>query len=397
MPLWLGPQSQVVLLHLKIRPFLSHKRKNALAVASLKQALQLYGAGGWKDTDDLRMGASTEQEIRRVISEKTGGFLWWGTHAALDSWMINEVEIPTAIKRAKEEPLYPLVPIFVDLSPGKNQKQIAKCLKDSAEDVLGRNGVVRGSSEPADSFKRRIAARYVRDAVLSLPSGPLSVAIRALSEPSGEHDLTFDWRSVFGERSRCLSDGALPMLLEALANARVAFQAREGSPEIVLDADLPLPLAFLLGYEWRITTRIRLQVWQRTGSSYAWIEANGPTTKIAEPVARSFNREGPAILAVSCGEPMDEVALRYADEHSACELITLHTTGLLEDVQMRSIARETADQLRAFSDRGLRKHLLVKGPAAVATMMGAAFNACGPVTIPFWDGSVYVSPLQVGP
>lgn len=387
----------MVLLPLKIRPFLSHKRTNALAVARLKQVLQLYGAGGWKDTDDLRLGTQTDQEIRHVISEKTGGFLWWGTQAALDSSMINEVELPAAVERAEEEPLYPLVPAFVDLSPGKDREQIVESLEDSAQHVLDCNGVVRRGSEPADSFRRRIAARYVRDATLSLPKGSLSVAIRALSEPSSEHDLTFDWRSVFDERSRCFSNGAQSVLIDALANARVAFQARESSPGIMLDADLPLPLAFLVGYEWRVTTRLRLQVWQRTGSSCAWVGADGPTTEIAEPVRRSFNREGPAILVVSCGKPVNKVARRYAEEQSACELITLHTPGLLEDSQMRSVAREAADQLRAFNDRGLRRHLIIKGPVSVAMMIGAASNACGPVTVPFWDGSQYVSPLQVGP
>src|SRR5215210_4974027 len=152
---------------MKIRPFLSHKRENALAVERLKRTLQLYGADGWKDTDDLRLGASTEEEIRRVIARETGGFLWWGTRAALDSWMINNVEIPAAFGRAATEPLYPLVPVFVNLSPGKDRTAIAEAVGDYAERILGRNGVVRGTSEPAEVFRRRAASRYVRDAVRS--------------------------------------------------------------------------------------------------------------------------------------------------------------------------------------------------------------------------------------
>ena len=75
---------------MRIRPFLSHKRQDALIVSCLKRILQLYGAGGWKDTDDLRMGASTEAEIRRAIFEDTGGFIWWGTQRALSSEVINQ-------------------------------------------------------------------------------------------------------------------------------------------------------------------------------------------------------------------------------------------------------------------------------------------------------------------
>jgi hypothetical protein len=388
-----------MLLSMKIRPFLSHKRENALVVGRLKWTLQLYGAGGWKDTDDLRMGASTEEEIRRVIADDTGGFLWWGTRAALSSWMMNNVEIPAAFARASSEDLYPLVPVFVDLAPGSKQdkKEITSALGDHAQTLLDRNGVVHKRSEPTASFRRSVASRYVRDAVRSLPEGPLLVAFRALSEPAGGHDLTFDWRHVFDARTRHLDNGALLELTESLSNARVAFQRRERNPTVNLDMDLPLPLAFLVGYEWRLTSRLRLRVEQRTGSSFAWVDGDGLTTEIPTPVVDSFDRPGPAVLAVSCGGSFDRVARRYADEQSASRLVTVHVPGLLDAGQMRSIVRKAADCLRDLNNDGLHKHLLIKGPVTIAVMLGAASNASGPVTVPFWDGSRYVSPITVGP
>ena len=383
---------------MKIRPFLSHKRENALVVGRLKRTLQLYGAGGWKDTDDLRMGASTGEEIRRVIADDTGGFLWWGTRAALGSVMINNVEIPAALARASSEDLYPLVPVFVDLSPGSEQdkKEIILALGDHAQTLLDRNGVVCKRSVPVTSFRKSVAGRYVCDAVQSLSEGPLLVAFRALSEPAGEHDLTFDWRYVFDARTRHLNNDALPTLTESLSNARGAFQRREQSPTLNLDLDLPLPLAFLVGYEWRITSRLILRMEQRTGSSFAWVDGNGPTTEIPTPVVNSFDRSGPAVLVVSCGGSFDKVAKRYADEQSASRLVTVRVPGLLNAEQMRSVARKAADCLRELNNAGLRKHLLIKGPVAIAALLGAASNASGPVTMPFWDGSRYVSPITVG-
>ena len=41
--------------------------------------------------------------------------------------------------------------------------------------------------------------------------------------------------------------------------------------------------------------------------------------------------------------------------------------------------------------------MLLKGPVALATMLGAASNASGPVEVPFWDVSRYVCPITVGP
>ncbi len=380
---------------MKIRPFLSHKRQDALVVARLKRMLQLYGAGGWKDTDDLRMGASTEAEIRRAIFEKTGGFIWWGTRRALGSEVINELEIPTALERASVEPLYPLVPIFVDISPGKNRAEIDKALDKHAERFLDRNGVVRGKSEASGAFRQRIARRYVRDAVQSLARDPTTVAFRALSEPSGDHELTFDWRAVLDERSRRLEAGSIPTLLDALANAREAFQGRFESPRLRLDLDLPLPLAFLVGYEWRITTRLRLELRQRTGSSFSWIDTEGPLAGAPMPVEDQFGRDGPAVVAVSCKDPLENAARRYAKEVSASELVVVHAPGLIDGSQIRALARASANKLRELNDRGVEKHLLIRGPTSLAAMIGAASNACGPTTAPFWNGQRYTSPVVV--
>lgn len=206
---------------MKIKPFLSHKRENARIVARLKDSLKLYGAGGWKDTDDLKLGASTEQEIRRAILKETGGFVWWGTHKALESETINGLEIPAAVERAGAEPGYPLVPVFVDVSPSDARKKLARRIgKERAQKFMDRNGLPRRPGEPLDDLCVRVARRYVRNAVASLPAGDRTIAFRALSQPSGEHDLTFDWRSIIDPRERLLQEGSLPVLLDALADAR---------------------------------------------------------------------------------------------------------------------------------------------------------------------------------
>jgi hypothetical protein len=196
--------------------------------------------------------------------------VWWGTDKALGSKVINKLEIPAALERAEREPRYPLVPVFVDLAPSEAGKQLTRRIgKEKARKFMDRNGLPREPKERLDDLRVRVARRYVRDAFGSLPAGARTIAFRALSEPSGEHDLTFDWRAVIDDRARLLKEGSLPVLLDALANARGAFQAREDSPDLSLDLDLPLPLAFLVGYEWRVTTRLRLRIRQRTGSSFS--------------------------------------------------------------------------------------------------------------------------------
>jgi hypothetical protein len=385
-----------VLLAMRIRPFLSHKREDRADVAALREALKIYGAGGYKDTEDLRLGVNTADELRVAINELTGGFIWWGTRNALDSSWINELEIPNAVARTTTKPPYPIVPLFIDMSPGADGAAIRAALRSHADDFLGRNGVVFDGADDPVAFRQRVARRYVRDAIPGLGASPLTIAFRALSEPDGAHDLTFDWRGLLDPRRRVLASGALDSMIDALANARDAAQATTKSPELRIEPDLPLPLAYLVGYEWRITTRVRLAVHQRTGSTFRWISADGSTAPIAAPVVDELGASGVTVIVVSCGNGAPRAARRYADSVGARHLIALHIDGLLDDGQIRGLARAAADELRAANDRGDEKHLLIIGPATLAVLIGAAANACGPVVVPFWDGTTYVSPVVIG-
>jgi len=386
-----------------IKPLLSHKREDGPAVARLRDTLKLYGAGGWKDTEDLRVGARTQEGIRRAIFEETGGLIWWGTRIALASWFVNNVEIPTALERKDTEPLYPVVPLFVDLDPGNasDRDAIRAAVGGRGDDFLDCNGLVRARKESAEAFCRRVTKRYVRDAIKGLAAAAVdtnatvTVAMRSLGEPSGEHNLTFDWRALIDPQARTLAPGADNVIADGLATVREALQTAFPSPHLLLDLDLPLPLAFYVGHEWRVTTRLHLTVRQRTGSSFAEIESDGEMTSLPDPRRQQLTGGGPAVVAVSCLSGLGEAAQRYAAEVDARELITLHVAGVLSSAELRTLARGCANELRNLNNRSLDKHLLILGPAALAVFAGASANATGPVTIPFWDGSRFVTPIVI--
>lgn len=213
MHVWVRTQGEKVLLAMTIKPLLSHKREDAASVARLRDTLKIYGAGGWKDTDDLRVGDRTQEGVRRAILQETGGLIWWGTRLVLGSWFVNNLEIPVALERKDTEPLYPIVPLFVDLDPGNDADRAAvqAALGRRGDDLLDCNGLVRRDREPAEQFHRRVARRYVRDAVKASSAqhgddaAAVTVAIRILSEPTGEHELTFDWRALIDPTARSLA------------------------------------------------------------------------------------------------------------------------------------------------------------------------------------------------
>jgi hypothetical protein len=319
--MWFRAQGEEVLLAVTIKPFLSYKRQDAAALDQLREALKIYGAGGWKDTEDLRLGDRIQEAIRRAILEETGGLIWCGTRLVLGSQFVNEVEIPTAFNRKSAEPLYPVVPLFVDLEPGREaDREIIRCaLLDYGDAFLDCNGLVRRRSETNEEFGQRVARRYVRDAVKALAarkgrdSPRLSVAMRTLSEPTSECDLTFDWRRLLDPGSRSLAPGAFELITDALATARDAFQGASAA-HLLLDLDRPLPLAFLVGYEWRITTRLRLSVSQRTGISFTEVDSDGDVARAPEAVHERLGGDGPVVVVVSCLDGLGDTARRYASQ-----------------------------------------------------------------------------------
>ncbi len=403
MPMWFRKEVEEVLLPMTIKPFLSHRRENASAVGVLRETLKVNGAGGWKDTEDLPIGDSSPEAARRAILKETGGFIWWGTRSALDSDFIKTVELPAALERQKMDPMYAIVPIFVDLDPGDeaDRDAIRAALGDLGDDLLNFNGLTWQAGESSRDFRRRIAQRYVRDAVMRLlPEGDqehvFSVSARALSEPSGEFDLTFDWRALIDASQRTLEDGASRSMIEALRSTREAIQRRSHNPEVLMDLDLPLPLAFLLGYEWRLPTRLRLVVRQRTGSGWDDVHGDGDVAPIGKPVRELLSGEGPVVVAVSCLGGLGETAAAYADRVEASELVTIHVEGILSPAELRGLASAAAGELRALNNRGMTKHLLLLGPTALAVFIGVASNAVGLVEVPFWDGNSYASCVTVG-
>jgi hypothetical protein len=392
-----------MLLAMTIKPFLSHRRANATSVAALRDCLNVYGACAWKDTDDLPVGNMTPDAIRSAILNETGGFVWWGTRLSLESEFINTVEIPAAFERKKMEPSYPIVPVFVDLDPGdeSDRRAVRQSLGDYGDLLLNANGVRRLRNERSGDFRRRVSKRYIRDAVKRLTSetdGSLTmeVCFRALSAPEDGFDVTFDWRSLIDAENRSINDGAEEAFVDALRSMREAVQAASRHPEVCLDLDLPLPIAFLVGYEWRLPTRIKLTVHQRTGNEWSYIPSDGEAVAAPGTVREALSGRQGAVLVVSCLADPGRSAKSYLERINASEVASLHVPGVLSDAQLRGLSRSAAVELRKLNNRGLSKRLILLGPTALAVFAGAASNAIGVVEVPFWDGHEYRDGLVIG-
>jgi hypothetical protein len=87
---------------------------------------------------------------------------------------------------------------------------------------------------------------------------------------------------------------------------------------------------------------------------------------------------------------------QYATTVGAARTLSLHLPGEFDAAGIRGLARHTAPKLREVGQESTRPHFLMAGPNALAALIGAGSNANGPLVMPFWNGTAYVSPLVVG-
>lgn len=291
------------------------------------------------------------------------------------------------------------MPLFLNASPGEAKALMRPMLgDDDAEFFFEASGRLRGRQRNSD-FHRDVARRYVRAAAASLDQSSFSVAATALAEPDGDQDFTFDWRTVIGPRTRVLTEDA-EVLRDALWNLRDALVSRAAFPEVELTLNLPLPLAMLLGYEWRVASRLKLTIKQRTRSGIVVVTGDGDVTDSgAWPgwEERDLGRDGPTVVALATTQqPLAGPLSSYAATVGAGRTVSLHAPAQLDGPGMRGLARHAAAKLREVGQQAPNPHFLLAGANGLATLIGAGSNANGPVVVPFWDGSKYVSPLVIG-
>jgi hypothetical protein len=381
------------------RPFLSHKREDASDLQLLKHELRLRGAGSWQDVDDLRLGQRFTAAFKRAIGRETGGFIWWGTRLALSSRTIRKIEVPAALRRHRmtRRGAYPVVPLFVDISPGADADDIKKAFgRRRGKRLCELNGVVRERRENMAHFAARAARRYVADMVRGHSGDELRVAITGGREPVADYDLVLDWRAMLDELGRLHDSTVLPLLVETLADIRTAAQGQERVPRIVVETHLRLPLAVLVGWEWNRIRPIDLRIIQvSTRGAMRVDDLNAELHTLPEPRELSFDGEGPHVLAVSVGKSLGETLTRYSRSVDACAATHLHVDGLLDAQGICSVAQWTIDRLATLNAEGVAKHLLLLAPTSLAVRIGASANATGKTTVPFWDGDTGYGPAII--
>ena len=93
-----------------------------------------------------------------------------GGQGPLDSQIICETELPTALVRAKRDPAYPIVPVLVDLKPRRDRAHIEAAIGAAyAKQLLSANGILHRNGQSLEALARETARRYVAQLVRGDP------------------------------------------------------------------------------------------------------------------------------------------------------------------------------------------------------------------------------------
>jgi hypothetical protein len=245
------------------------------------------------------------------------------------------------------------VPLFVDLSPGRDADAMKKAFgRRRARQLTGLQGVRLEENESAAEFAKRAARQYVRDLVRAHKAPQLRVAITGGRPPTADRDLALDWRSQLDSDGRVADEAVVPALVQALVDIRDAAQSQTGCPHIIVEPHLRLPLVVLVGWEWNRVRPVKLTVMQP--SSRGLMEVDDLTAdpnRWPEPRRWKLGGQGPAVLAVSVGKDLGDSVRRYAEAQAASEAVHLHVS--LDDYPGRAfdgqdicdVAQWTVDRL----------------------------------------------------
>lgn len=389
------------------KPFLSYPHTATSDLRKLRDELAIRGAGAWQDATDLRLGSRWNAAFQRAIGAETGGFILWLTEDALHSTTIRRVEVPSALQRARRRRrgAYPIIPLFVGLNPGADESALQRAFgKRRAARLAGYQGVVRGKRESVANFAARAARRYVEDLIREHDRPELHIAVTGGRAPSGQHDLTLDWRPLLDQDGRLTGPASLDKITDALATIREAAQSSAERASLVVEPHVRLPLGALIGWELHRIRQIDLTVIQpATGSPLAVPDLLGDPNAWQTPAPILHGGAGPAVLAVSVGKDLGDTVLRYSRAQDACESIHLHVDTAaypgraLPAEAICSLAEWTVARLAELNGRGLPRHLLLLGPVSLAVRVGSASNGTGRTFVPFWDGGDgYVGGITIG-
>jgi hypothetical protein len=389
------------------RVFLSYSSEDKSEVDLFDRELRRRGVPLWRDRTNLLSGRPTKIEIERAAGEAAGFVFYLTKNAAASEW-VRETERDYALRNARLNQGFGLVPVFRDDMKAvvAEMQRLAAGSDLAAYDLRGYNGYVvdRGGSlaaelaRAADAVLESLMATHLAKA---RPGDRLHIGLATRNGPGLSDfslDLLIDWTADYEPEGSMPDAGLVGPALGSLAKILSRWPGR--AFEIILKCHLTMALA--VGFTFRRTYGADLSVVDVV-TKERWI---GPPTPLPPapgllsilPEPGTIGSSG-IVVAIGISQPLK----RSIDAHVKSSGLVVGHKLFIEPASgaspnsLQGIAAETAHQMACAvrdaildSQRQVGKgeiHLFFAGPVPFAILLGQQLSSVGPVQTYEWLNS----------
>lgn len=367
-------------------------------IALLQRMLQLRGLHAWRDVNDLEIGQTFEDAIRRAIRTEVSAFIAYVTPEFLTRDVIWRVEVPEALDRAQRDSDFLIIPLFCGVTP---EELTAVCARYGLADLSAYNGhfiAPAARRKTRDAELRRVAQRTLRAGLRPLftadPNYVPRLLLRSQAHAPGAAgvDLDLDWTAPF-------CDGCPPSeewnseLLPALYDLREVLSGiSRRQLEVEVQSRLSAPIAF--GEVFSATNKYTLTFAGTNGAGSTAAARCAAPVLVRRDLATLGRDRSVALVEISVARAVSLSVASHAktlDIEPPGRAVRFEPAGgpsvtAVEDASWAvTAAWEIGDCLRTMHDEGVQHfHLYVAAPAEWCVLLGHTLNAVGKITVHQW-------------
>lgn len=393
------------------RLFMCYSRADRSQVDTLVEALQIRGLRLWQDTEQLYLGRLARDTIEEAIETVTA-FLIYLTPASLVSAFIRTVEVETAMRRARQDRNFIIIPVLDGVTPQEVDRAFAGSRIALTE---YHYYLLPEQTDPARATSLPSLARDIQKTVLipALRAGRsratyltdlYSISPTLYDRPA---IASIDW-------TRPCADG-IPepevwrnKLLPALLDLEQALRAGGRRPIALRPDGTRMSAAFGFGYVFREPTKFNLWVEQSyRGNDPQWWRTDEPgrPDDLLTDTSEDYDADGSDFtLEISITRPATAAVDKWLKATPAFASIIrrikleLASKTVMDSGQAMAIARQIQRTLDRELGRHLpeRIHVFFVGPVALAVLIGWHLNKRGVFLIYEFVGNSYLPAVQFG-
>lgn len=380
--------------------FISYSHKNMIQADNLEAVLNAHGIPTWRDRSNLDIGLPMEERIKRAILDpkEVQGYILIATPESWRSKPVQEWEIHSALQRHADDPSFPLIVMFQDITIDQIKFESKKRHGIDLTDSLGASlpasyldeDLVPHFNELAGKIVARMVADHKRFNRITENGVELHI--------HGKQRTLFDGAPHFeiDLSGSLFKDGRMPneyewrnFIMRGLHDLKNALAEQLGTKiRIHVHAKASLSLGFALGYTFRESSGFNLDI-DQLGESWSTVGDLGGVENLSDRIFRSDGSD--IIFELPITHKTQDAVVRYMGaqgiDFRARRVLGFREparNSVMTDAHARTIAQRTMETIRGtVSEYGGNRvlHLFYAGPFALAAMIGHQLNACGRIQL----------------